>query len=81
MPKKSLGRGKGRRGLIPRLGIHVGLTITLACVKIGMIRAIVPLVTVVSISMTGRTIRRAGSRRGISKGQRNKDGGGSITQT
>lgn len=81
MPKKSLDRGKVPHESIPQSGIPVGLTITLACVRIGMIPGIVPLETVVSIYMTGRTTRRVGSRREISKGHKRKDGAGSITQT
>ncbi len=81
MLKKSLEKFKGLHGSIMLLGTHVGLTITLDCVRTGMTLGTVRLVTVVSICMTGRTIRLAGNRNAIFKGPKRKDGGESPTLT
>ena len=59
----------------------VGSIITLAFVRIGMILAIVLLVTVVSIFMIGPIIKLVGNRKEISKGLKRKGGEGLLTLT
>ena len=54
--------------------IHVGLTMFSIFAKIGMIQAIAPLVTVVSIYMIDPTTKQAGNYRNNSNSSKDKDG-------
>ncbi len=81
MQRKSSENDKAPPGSTVPSETPAGSIITLDCVRIGMTLGTVHSVTVVSICMIGPITRLVGSRRGISKGRRSKDGDGYLIRT